>query len=197
MFYLNPLQGLCYLSMFYNVFIAQALSIFLLYIEEFLKVIRLSKDEIYDKPQLYRLIHHIIVLIKMCRKYVSVVLLSLIAVNFFASLRIFYGVFLIAIGEISAEVHFTISACFWSVFQFYFIASYLKSINTIEQEFRRIMFDREHEGTSKNDLRIFFIQQDVTFTAGNLFNVDNSLMTMFVSSIVSYFIVVIQFHLQV
>lgn len=169
---------------------------FFWYIEDFLRAIR-ENSSFTDINQQISLVYNVIELVKMCKNCFSIVILSLIASNFFSILRVFYGIFLIFTGEISVDFHSTLCACYWSIFQFYFVFSYLRSIGAIENEFKQFLFSRDEDKTHKNDLRSLFIQQDLSFTAGDLFTVDYSLMTMFVSSIVSYLIVVIQFHLQV
>lgn len=128
-------------------------------------------------------------------------LLASIIAQFGIALNLSYNLFLILNGLIQFETFTFVSTILWIILQFVIVMACIVQSDKIHQEICRSlkMLTKFDSLRSKQLelLQIILIQGRPEFTAGKLFPINYGLMTMFFTSIVSYLIVIIQFHLQI
>lgn len=147
-------------------------------------------------------------------------LLASIAVQFITSIQLFYNLFLTFNGLIEFSIITTLIPMFaWLLIQFSVLMTFITGCEKVSCEIscfsstlcHSMIADKE---SFKNVRKIFFskkflrnifqlillqllmIQTKTEFNAGKLFPINYQLMTLFFSAIISYLIVIVQFHLQ-
>lgn len=190
-------QGICGIPAFFNTIIPSIFSHFFHFITAYLKGLNEAIKHLKNPKSIelhLDFFYEICKLSKILSKCFNIILLTSIASQFFSTLNILYVIFISLKGEIDVEWDHFICAILWLFFNFYFVLTYLNRIQNIQNEFMELFTN-----SSKHHIKfqIIFIQENMKFTAGKLFEIDYTFMSMFFSSIVSYLIVIIQFHLQI
>lgn len=180
----------------FNIVVAAVFSEFFLFIREFLiglnKSIQISSDNRNLVEFHLQIFYEICKILKILSKHFKIILLTSMTAQFFVTLNMLYSIFIVLIGDIKIDNFFLFCSFAWVFFNFYLIQRNLRRIKNIENEFTKLFISTKSYLT----FQIIYVQENMKFTAGELFDIDYSVMTMFFSSIVSYLIVIIQFHLQ-
>lgn len=150
-------------------------------------------------------------------------LLASLSAQFMITLNLFFNLFLYIGGYIYLSTYYIIATLFWLVLQFSLVTGFVTGCERIRKEITRFHRILWHFNPSKishykkvlrvciykcqsienvivvfkvDFLQLLLIQGHFEFHAGKLFLINYGLMTMFFAALISYLIVIIQFHMQ-
>lgn len=168
---------------------------------------------------LNNMVHELNEILRLLSKCFGAFLLASIAAQFITSIHLFYYLFLTFNGLIEFSITTLIPSVAWLFIQFSVLMTFITGCEKVSCELSCFSSTLCHSTIAEKEsfrnvrkmfsfkkflktlfqvtlLQLLMIQAKPEFNGGKLFPINYQLMTMFFSAIISYLIVIVQFHLQ-